>query len=385
MPASVAPGHGWIAIANGALDVRDAHGFGTGADVLVVPTQPSEAVCLIGDGAALWRRLVTSAPVPPDALTLDERAIVTHLDALGLAAFAGPDHPERVTELHPPVLSSALHELVYAVVARVAASRGIRCVFTKGPALHLQRLREREHSGDVDLWCEPARVEELADALTPWGWRRAPDPWRGTTIHHTVTLTPDHWGCEIDVHRRFPGLVLDDERAFDLVIRDAVPLRFAGVDVLVPAPAAHAVLAALHAVRPVIGAGPRTLGASASAEAFLARAEGSVARARELGAVPALRRELEVFAEPGSLDPDATGTPRDWIWRQQPNHIRAYWMAMKAEPWAVRARLILRFLWPPDDVALASARHAGHAPSTARRARWVRLRRGVCDGVRRRR
>ena len=47
-------------------------------------------------------------------------------------------------------------------VARVAASRGIRCVFTKGPALRLQGLRDREHSGDVDLWCDPARVEDTS-------------------------------------------------------------------------------------------------------------------------------------------------------------------------------------------------------------------------------
>ena len=384
MPASVPPGHGWIPIANGALDVRDAAGFDADADVLVLSTRASEAVCLVGVGAALWRRLIASAPLPPATVTPDEEAVLTHLAELGLAVLA-PSHPSRVDELHPPVLSSALHELVYALVARVAASRGIRCVFTKGPALRLQGLRDREHSGDVDLWCDPARVEELVDALRPWGWHRAPDPWLGTTIHHTVTLIPEQWGCEIDVHRRFPGLTLDDERAFDLVVRDTAPLRFAGVDILVPAPATHAVLAALHAVRPVIGAGRRAPGASASARDFLARADGSVVRARELGAVPALRHELGPLAVPGSLDADASGTPRDWVWRQQPDRVRAYWLAMNAEPWPVRLRLIARFIWPPDDVALASARHAGHAPSSARRARWMRLRRGVRDWLRRRR
>jgi len=381
MPASFPPGSGWIPIAYGALDVRDAAGFVTDADVLVLPTRPSEAICLVGNGAALWRRLVATAPAPPSAFTPDEEGILAHFEELGLVALAG-SHPARVTELHPPVLSSVLHELVYALVARVAASRGIPCVFTKGPALHLQGLREREHSGDVDLWCAPERVEELADALRPWGWHRAPDPWRGTTIQHTVTLTPEQWGCEIDVHRRFPGLVLDDERAFELVARDAIPLRFAGVDVPVPAPATHAVLAALHAVRPVIGAGARTPGASSAAEAFLARAEGSVARARELGAVPVLRRELEPLADPGSLDADADGTPRDWEWRQQPDRVRAYWKAMRTESWPVRVRLIARFVWPPDDVALASARHTG-VETTARRARWARLARGVRDWVRR--
>ncbi len=178
---------------------------------------------------------------------------------------------------------------------------------------------------------------------------------------------------------------VEDGIAETLGLKLGDTLRFGGVDVLVPAPATHAVLAALHAVRPEIGAGPRTPAASASARAFLSRAEGTVARARELGAVPVLRRELEPLAEPGSLDAGAAGTPHDWEWRQQPDHVRAYWMAMRAVSWPVRARLILRFVWPPDDVALASARHAGHSATTPRRARWIRLRRGIRDWVRRRR
>lgn len=384
MPSPVPPGHGWIPIANGALDIRGSADFDAIAEVLVLPTQPAEAICLVGDGAAFWRRLIASAPMPPTAFTPDEDAILSHLHALGLATVAAA-HSAQVTELRAPTLSSSSHELVYALVARVAASRGIPCVFIKGPALHVQGLRDREHSGDVDLWCDPAHIDELVEALSAWGWHPAPDLWRGTTIHHTVTLVPDVWGCEIDVHRRLPGLVLDDERAFALVLRDAVPMRFGAVDVLVPAPATHAVLAALHAARPVIGAGLGAGRASASAQAFLSRAQDSVARARELGAVPALRRELEPLAEPGSLDADAAGTPRDWVWRQQPDHIRAYWMAMRGEPWRMRARLILRFVWPPDGVALDSARHAGRSATTPRRARWVRLRRGIRDWMRRRR
>lgn len=381
MPSPVPPGHGWIPIAHGALDVRGSADFSADAAVLVVPTHPGEAICLVGEGAALWLRLVAAAPAAPAGFTPDENEILAHLRDLGLVAVAA-SHPAQVTDLRPPTLSSALHELVYALVASVAASRGIPCVFIKGPALRVQGLREREHSGDVDLWCEPARIDELVEALTPWGWHRAPDPWRGTTIHHTVTLVPDRWGCEIDVHRRLPGLVLDDDRAFDLVRRDAVPMRFGAVDVLVPAPETHAVLAALHTVRPLIGAGPRTAHASASAGDFLSRAEGSVARARELGAAPALRDELVALAGPDGLGADATGAPRDWAWRQQPDHVRAYWMAMSGVSWPMRARLIMRFLWPPDDVALASARHAGHSPTTPRRARWMRLRRGLRDWLR---
>ncbi|MFN3949665.1 nucleotidyltransferase family protein [Microbacterium sp.] len=249
------PGHGWLPLAGGAIDVHDSTAFTPEAELLVVPSEPGEALCLFGPAADLWRRLVAAAPLPPSALTGDETALVEEFRAAGLATL-GETHPARITVLRPPVLSSALHELVYALVARVAEAHGIRCVFVKGPALHLQGLRDREHSGDVDVWCDPARIDDLVVALEEWGWRRAADPWRGTTVHHTVTLAPRSWGCEIDVHRRIPGLVLDDATSFDLVHRDAIPMRFGSVDLLVPDPATHAVLAALHAVRPLIGAGP---------------------------------------------------------------------------------------------------------------------------------
>ncbi|SDP06222.1 Uncharacterised nucleotidyltransferase [Microbacterium sp. ru370.1] len=370
----------WIPIAAGALDVRDSASFAPEAEILVAPAEPGEAVCLIGEAAALWRRLVAAPRLPESAFDDDQNALLDDLRAAGLVAL-GPAHPAAVTTLRPPVLSSALHELVYAVVARVAAAHGIRCVFIKGPTLHHQGLRDREHSGDVDVWCDPPRIDDLATALEEWGWRRAADPWRGTTIQHTVTMAPGSWGCEVDVHRRLPGLVLDDSAAFEEVLRDAQTVRYGAVELLVPAPSTHAVLAALHTVRPVIGAGPRTTGHSAEAQRLLRAVGGTVERARALGAVPALRAELEPLAAPGTLDADATGTPRDWLWRSEPNHARAYWAAMREVPWSVRVRLVRRFVWPPDDVALASARQAGEPASSPTRARWARLRRGVRDWV----
>lgn len=375
---------GWIPIAFGALDIHDSPLFAPEAEILILPALPGEASCLVGAAADLWRRLVASAPVPGDALRADENALLEKLRDAGFVAL-GETHPAAVSTLRPPVLSSVVHELVYALVARVAAAHDIRCVFIKGPALHHQGLRDREHSGDVDVWCDPTRIDDLADALESWGWRRAADPWHGTLVHHTVTMLPGAWGCEIDVHRRFPGLVLDDASAFEAVMRDARTVRYADVDILVPAPDTHAVVAALHAVRPMIGAGPRSAHASAAAATILGRTGGTVRKARELGAVPALLAELAPLAAPGSLVADAAGTPRDWLWRAEPDHVRAYWSAMRGEPWHVRARLLLRFAWPPDDVALTSSRQAGEPASTPGRARWSRLRRGLRDWLRRRR
>ncbi len=374
MSSPARPGPQWIPIAHGALDVRGSTFFAAGAEILVVPVDAGPPLCLVGDGAALWRRLVDGAAVAPSAFDVEESALLDELREAGLAVLADT-HPARIVELRPPVLTSPLHELVYALISRVAAARGIPCVFVKGPALHHQGLRDREHSGDVDVWCDPSRCDELAIALEERGWLREPDAWWGTSIHHSITLAPAEWGCEIDVHRRIPGLTITDDEAFAIVARDAVTMLYAGVPVPVPSVDAHAVLAAVTLVRPEIGGGPRTREVSDAARSVLSRAPGAPARARELGAVPVLREELRALVPEDDLADG--GVPHDWTWRAQPDRAHAYWHALRTEPLGSRVRLLLRLAWPSDAVALASARRAGDPPTSANRARLRRIRRGL--------
>ena len=183
----------WTAVAVAALDVRGTGLAAIGVEIAVLPRSPGEVVLLTGAGTDLWRRLVIEGPLLDDHLDADDVGIVRGMLVRGLASTDADDRA-RVRTLPVPTLSSPLHEAVYALVGHVAAGLGIRAVFVKGPALRLQGLREREHSGDVDVWCEPGRWDELADALTVWGWHREPTPWRGTAAHHTVTLLPDSWG-----------------------------------------------------------------------------------------------------------------------------------------------------------------------------------------------
>lgn len=361
----------WIAVAFGALDVRGAPTFAAEAEIALVPILPGPALCLVGEGAALWRGLVDRGPLSPLELGSDENALLEQMRKEGLVV-RGRTHPAAVTRLDPPVLSSPLHELVYALVTHVSETAGIRCLFVKGPALHHQGLRAREHSGDVDVWCDPARWDDLAAALEPWGWVREPDPWRGTPIHHTATMTPTSWGCEIDVHRRLPGLTLDDDEAFAAVLERTASVRYGGVEVSVPETAAHAVLAAVHAVRPEIGAGPRSEQASAVAEALVSAVADPVTRARELGAVAVLRDELSAATGTPVSAPDDS-QPRDWEWRGRPDRLRAYVTALQTLPPLTRVRIAWRLLWPDDDVALASERRAGIRVTTAASARRRRL------------
>ncbi|WP_022879010.1 nucleotidyltransferase family protein [Microbacterium sp. B19] len=364
---------GWVAIASGALDVTGVEMFADGAEVLVLPAEPAEPFCLTGEGARMWRRLVDGVVTPTDAA---EREMLEAMTALGIAS-PDPSHPARVAHLAAPRLSSPFHELAYALTARCAAARGIPCVFIKGPALHHQGLRDREHSGDVDVWCPPDRWDELAAALAAWGWSREPDPWRGTSVHHTATMTPGAWGCEIDVHRRVPGLTLADADAFAAVARRSENVVYAGVEASIPRADVHAVLAAVHAVRPEIGAGPRSAAASATAVALLAAADGSGERAIDLGAVPVLADELRGVLPAETIARHREGVPRDWAWRAQPDRVRAYWVALRGETLRTRVRVLGRFVWPTDDVVLASARHAGDSGVSPSTARWHRLARGL--------
>jgi hypothetical protein len=367
---------GWVAIAAGALDVTGSDTFGEDAEILVLPADPGEPFCLSGRGARMWRRLVVRGPIT--AFSDEEREMLEAMTDLGIAS-RDPAHTARLRRVDRPRLSSPLHELAYALTARTAGAHGIPCVFIKGPALHHQGLRRREHSGDVDVWCPPDRWDDLADALSAWGWSREPDPWRGTAVHHTATMIPGGWGCEIDVHRRIPGLTLADADAFDAVLRGSETVVYAGVEVRIPRVEVHAVLAAVHAVRPEIGGGPRSAAASTIAAAMLGTVEGSAERACELGAVPVLEQELTGLLPAETIALHRHGIPHDWAWRAEPNRIRAYWNALREESLATRIRVLWRFVWPPDDIALASARHAGDTGVSPAAARWRRFVRGVRD------
>lgn len=370
-----------IPIAVAALDTTGTTVFAGGVEIVLVPLHASSPLGLKGEGARVWRRLISEPPVPTTSLSATDLQIVDDLEHMELVSPLS-SHPSRVRTLRRPVLSSPSHELVYAVVANVAREHGIRCVFVKGPALHRQGIRDRDHSGDVDVWCDPRRWEDLIVALEPYGWRREPDPWFGTPVNHSATLVPGDWGCEIDVHRRIPGMTLDDLAAFDAVLSDTVTEIHAGVPVVFPAPAPHAVIAALHAARPEIGRGPRTARSIEASADLLRRAPQSLEAVRRLGAFPALEAEIELLAPAGTVAPLPGGSPRDWAWRSESSRVRAYFSALREQRPTARMRLLLRLLWPPADVTIESARRAGEPTDDVLRARLRRLVRGIGEWVR---
>jgi hypothetical protein len=362
----------WVAISYGALDLRNTP-FAEAGDLAITPTIPGEPVLLSGDVAALWRAL--TGGLPDDALTDDQRALAREFQAHGIASRER-GHPHRMTSIPAPWLSSPLHELVYGLLANVSAEANIDLVFIKGPAQHAQGLREREHSGDVDVWVRRVDRGRLADAMVPWGWTPIVGIFTDTPVTHSQTLNPGPWGCAIDVHTRFPGMTVRDDEAFELVRGTATKWNYAGVTGQVPDTATHAVIRALHDLRPQPGHTPSETDRHQAATAIRVAGPRVIDVARRLGAHFVLG-PLLLQTYPSAVIERDPAVPKDWHAASASNRAEGHRRALAMFPWWKRPVLAWRLAWPPPDVAFAYAAARGRQPSHAVTARLYRLREGI--------
>ena len=150
---------------------------------------------------------------------------------------ASIDLPESVTLLH-------------GVVDRVARDVGARVLFIKGPVLTYQGLRAPHTSVDVDVLVEPAGLSRLLDALEDLDWRVAVEPTSARVLPlHSTTLRNPSWGCELDVHNRFPGFLAEPQDVFEALWERGTTVQIAHRRVPCPDPLAHSTVAALHWLR----------------------------------------------------------------------------------------------------------------------------------------
>jgi hypothetical protein len=368
----------WVATSFGALDLRTRPEGSEGAEYAVVPTVPGEPLILLDDAAALWRRLAEEpAGVDAASLSLDDRAVLREFAGLGIAS---PDlsHPSRTGPPPEPWLSSMFHELVYALVANVCREIGVPAVFIKGPVLHAQGLREREHSGDVDVLVAPGCEEKLAHELEAWGWSHFErSALNDSPLFHSIALHAPPRGCEVDVHFRFPGFGVSPDGAFDLVRRQSEQVEFAGARASVPCRSHHATISALHLLRPLPGRRLAT-GQIEAAAVTLDRVGVSVIdAAHELRATPALaaplRKAFPGVTVPASDDP----IPPDWRWQFAPTVAESFIELLKLVPLSQRPRVMFRLVWPPAEYAMAADAFAGGNARNPTNARVSRLGRGL--------
>ena len=357
----------WVATAYAALDVHGSAGFIPEAEILVLPTVPGTPLALSGCGAALWRRMV-NRPVAVAGLDPGEREIAREMEEMGLAS-SDHDHPDRVVTLSAPWLESPMHELVYALAAKLAWQRLIPMVFIKGPMLHAQGLRQRRHSADVDAWVQYEHVDALSLALREWGWTRRPATW----VNHSVTLFPGEWGCEIDLHHGFPGMSLARGKEFMALRHRSETATFAGTDALAPTKPAAAVLSALHACRPSPGGTTEPAYVDDAVRILRAAGEESLVVAHELGATAALAPALSRAFPHAELVTDGA-LPANWAWRLRRNRVAAYALALRASPLRTLPKRIWRTVWPRPEEVIAADVAGGHDGKSVFLARGRRLR-----------
>ena len=146
-------------------------------------------------------------------------------------------------------LPESVH-LLHAVVDRSARDAGARVLFIKGPVLTQQGLREPHTSVDVDVLAEPATMPRLLDALAGLGWRVAVEPTSALVLPlHSTTLRHESWGCELDVHDRFPGFLAEPTDVFEALWDRRTTVEIAHRQVPCPDEVAHGTIAALHWLR----------------------------------------------------------------------------------------------------------------------------------------
>lgn len=120
----------------------------------------------------------------------------------------------------------------------------------KGPVAWQQGLRASVHSVDVDVWVDPARLDDMLAALSRVGWvEEVPVTGAAIMAHHARTVRHPMWPCEIDLHWYFPGFLEEPEVVFERMWRSSVTLTVAEAPVRSPDRVGSLAVDALHALR----------------------------------------------------------------------------------------------------------------------------------------
>jgi len=242
--------------------------------------------------------------------------------------------------------------------------------------LHRQGLREQAHSGDVDLWVEPGRQHKLAESLRPWGWAIVPFDF-AEEMYHSMTLEPDDWGCEIDVHYRFPGVGVTPADAFRALIEERGHATFAGVSCAVPSVGASAVIYALHCLRPDPKVTITEMSHLDSQRALRIGGADALRFAERWQSLSVLGPEFSAAVPEIALPHYPSDVPSDWA-RRRATSVALYHIAViRSLPWRRRPIAIWRVLLPSGRTAKLSASRQGHPEDRAPMAYLRRLALGM--------
>lgn len=268
--------------------------------------------------------------------------------------------------------------LGHALVARLADGLGARAFFIKGPASVLQGLRQPKTSADVDVFVEPARLEQLLHGLRERGWRERPvDPDSRAFPKHSVTLDHPDWPCCIDVHFRFPGMEHPAAACFEVMWASTDVLELAGQPVRIPSKALGILILAMHALRsPHLPACRQELEFLADITTHHSHALAILEVATATGSLAAVRPFLEDLLPDASAPewPDPSVEWRNRLMAREPGSARL--VAIVEAPWREKPGMLWRAVFPPDEVFLSQNIYADmslRGRLVQHRARWARF------------
>ncbi len=271
--------------------------------------------------------------------------------------------------------------LAHACLQVLADDQGVDLLHIKGPAVDESLLDRRtvqdpethqdvevsvpRHSVDADVLVRPSQVDRLFKALSQHGWRMAYDFADGSAFEHASTW--QHRALEhVDVHRQFPGIGLDPEKAFDALWAERHHTTLAGHLCPVPDVTAQRLILLLHAARGGHLQDPDILNA-------WTRATGE-----QRGAVEALAQKLDarvaLAAASGRLEEHRDSREYD-LWKvlstRDPSLSRLWFARVKAQPTAAGSiRMGVKLVVPNRN---RMAQRLGHRPTSGEMARQYLL------------
>ncbi len=141
--------------------------------------------------------------------------------------------------------------LATVLLQRLLADAGVRSLAIKGPSFAALGIRAPKQSHDVDLLIRPGERRLATETLTASGWfvLGYDLPPEVDDIIYSTTFGHERLPSTVDVHHRYPGLLLDPDAAFEALWGQRQEVRLAGQTVVAPSAAHALIVEALHRLR----------------------------------------------------------------------------------------------------------------------------------------